>query len=86
MAETQTVENITRLAPFMEDYTRKLLESAYQRVQTPQDVPNIQVAELTPEQIKAGQLANQGVGTYQPFLDEGKSLTQDDSLQMLLRN
>mgnify|MGYP003668508593 CR=1 FL=1 len=76
MAETQTVENITRLAPFMEDYTRKLLESAYQRVQTPQDVPNIQVAELTPEQIKAGQLANQGVGTYQPFLDEGKSLTQ----------
>tara|TARA_R100001460_G_scaffold39092_1_gene73784 strand:- start:6607 stop:7473 length:867 start_codon:yes stop_codon:yes gene_type:complete len=76
MAETQTVENITRLAPFMEDYTRKLLESGYQRVQTPQNVPNIQVAGLTPEQLQAGQLAQQGVGSFQPFLQQGTALTQ----------
>ena len=61
---TQTVENITRLAPFMEDYTRKLLESGYQRVQTPQNIPNILVAGLTPEQLAAGQLAAQGVGSF----------------------
>jgi len=73
---TQTVENITRLAPFMEDYTRKLLESGYQRVQTPQNVPNIQVAGLTPEQLQAGQLAQQGVGSFQPFLQQGTALTQ----------
>jgi len=72
---TQTVENITRLAPFMEDYTRKLLESGYQRVQTPQNVPNIQVAGLTPEQIQAGQLANQGVGAYSPFIQSATNLT-----------
>ncbi len=75
MAETQTVENITRLAPFMEDYTRKLLESGYKRVQTPQNVPNIQVAGLTPEQIQAGQLANQGVGAYSPFMQSATNLT-----------
>ena len=73
---TQTVENITRLAPFMEDYTRKLLESGYQRVQTPQDIPNILVAGLTPEQLQAGQLAQQGVGSFQPFLQQGTALTQ----------
>ena len=73
---TQTVENITRLAPFMEDYTRKLLESGYQRVQTPQTVPNIQVAGLTPEQIQAGQLASQGVGSYAPFMRDADILTQ----------
>lgn len=73
---TQTVENITRLAPFMEDYTRKLLESGYQRVQTPQNIPNIQVAGLTPEQLQAGQLAQQGIGSYQPFINQGQALTQ----------
>ncbi len=76
MSETQTVENITRLAPFMEDYTRKLLESGYQRVQTPQAVPNIQVAGLTPEQIQAGQLAGQGVGAYAPYMQQATALTQ----------
>ena len=73
---TQKVENITRLAPFMEDYTRKLLESGYQRVQTPQNIPNIQVAGLTPEQLQAGQLAQQGIGSYQPFINQGQALTQ----------
>lgn len=72
----QTVENINRLAPFMEDYTRKLLESAYQRVQTGETVPNIEVAKLTPEQIQAGELAQQGLGSFQPFLDQAEQLTQ----------
>ena len=79
---TQTVENITRLAPFMEDYTRKLLESGYQRVQTPQTVPNIQVAGLTPEQIRAGQLADQGVGSFAPFIADATALTQTGAALM----
>ena len=79
---TQTVENITRLAPFMEDYTRKLLESGYQRVQTPQTVPNIQVAGLTPEQIRAGQLADQGVGSFAPFMADATALTRQGAQLM----
>lgn len=70
MAEVQTVEQITRQAPFMEDYIRKLLESAYQQTQTAQEVPAIQVAGLTPEQQRAQQLAEAGVGAYQPFLEQ----------------
>lgn len=71
---TQTVEQITRLAPFMEDYVRKLLESGYQRVKDPVDIPVQQVAALTPEQIRAGQLVDQGIGTYQPLLDQSKAM------------
>ena len=49
---TQTVEQITRLSPFMEDYTRKLLESAYKQTQNPQTLPTQQVAALDPLQKK----------------------------------
>jgi len=77
MAETQTVENITRLAPFMEDYTRKLLESAYQQTQTAGTTPAVQVAGLTPEQLQAGQLATSGIGAYQPYLNMATGMTAD---------
>lgn len=70
MAETQVVEQTTRQAPFIEDYTRKLLESAYQQAQTPVGIPATQVAALTPEQIQAGQLATGGVGAYAPMLSQ----------------
>jgi hypothetical protein len=75
MAETQTVENITRLAPFMEDYTRKLLESAYQQTQTGGTTPALQVAGLTPEQLYAGSLATSGIGAYQPYLNMATGMT-----------
>jgi len=74
MAETQTVEQIQRLAPFMEDYVRKLLESGYQRVKDPVDIPAQQIAGLTPDQLKAGELARGGIGTYQPMLDRSEGM------------
>lgn len=82
MAETQTVEQITRLAPFMEDYTRKLLESAYQQAQTPVSIPGMQVAGLTPEQLQAGGLAQAGIGSYMPYLAQGTGLTQAGAQMM----
>jgi hypothetical protein len=71
MAETQTIEQITRLAPFMEDYTRKLLESAYQQAGTPVNIPAQEVAPLAAQQERAAQLAESGIGAYQPMLQQG---------------
>ena len=52
MATTeQTV--INRQAPFMEDYIRKLLASGYDLADIPVDIPDIQIAGFTPEQIDA---------------------------------
>lgn len=79
---TQTVEQITRLAPFMEDYTRKLLESAYNQSGTAVDIPEQQVAGLTPEQLQAGQLAISGIGSYAPYLAQGTGLATQGA-QML---
>lgn len=77
MAEIQTVEQITRQAPFMEDYIRKLLESAYQRVGEPVDIPAQQVAGLTPDQLRAQELVQQGIGGYQSLLGEATGMLQD---------
>jgi len=71
MAETQTIEQITRLAPFMEDYTRKLLESAYQQAGTPVNIPTQEVAPLAAQQQRAAQLAESGIGAFQPMLQQG---------------
>ena len=70
----QTVEQITRQAPFMEDYIRKLLESGYQRVKDPVDIPAQQVAGLTPEQLQAGQRIQSGLGAYQPLLQRAEDM------------
>mgnify|MGYP003648504317 FL=1 len=65
---TQEQTTITRQAPFLEDYARKLLESSYQATQTPIDIPNIQVAGFTPDQQKAVTATREGIGGFQPFL------------------
>ena len=74
---TQTVEQITRLSPFMEDYTRKLLESAYKQTQNAQTLPTQQVAALDPLQKKAGTLVDQGIGTYQPMITQASQMLSD---------
>ena len=79
---TQTVEQITRLAPFMEDYTRKLLESAYKQTGSPVGIPAQQVAGLTPEQQQAGALITGGLGSYMPYVQQGVGLAQQGA-QML---
>ncbi len=74
---TQTVQQVNRQAPFMEDYIRKLLESTYQQTQNPVDLPLQKVADLDPNQIRAGELINQGIGQYQPLLDQATQLISD---------
>ena len=79
---TQTVEQVQRLAPFMEDYIRKLLESGYQRVGEEVDIPAQQVADLTDRQKQAGTLVDQGIGAYQPLLDKSQSLIESGSAML----
>jgi hypothetical protein len=64
--------SIQRQAPFMEDYIRKLLESGYQQSQEGMTLPNQQIAGLTPQQLAASGLATQGIGAYQPFLNQAQ--------------
>ncbi len=74
---TSTVQQVNRQAPFMEDYIRKLLESAYQQTQDPVDLPLQKVADLDPNQIRAGELINQGIGQYQPLINQATQLISD---------
>ena len=67
MATTEQT-TITRQAPFLEDYARKLLESTYQSSLTPTDIPDIKVAGFTPDQQDAVTATREGIGGFQPFL------------------
>lgn len=68
MAEVTTQEQIVREAPGIEAYKIGLLDLAKRRGEIPVNLPDIQVAGLTPEQLTARELAAQGIGVYQPFM------------------
>ena len=74
MADVTTTEQIVREAPDIEAYKLGLLDLAKQRAQIPVNIPDITVAGQTPEQIKATELASQGIGSYQPFLNTASFL------------
>jgi len=74
MADVTTTEQIVREAPDIEAYKLGLLDLAKQRAQIPVNIPDMTVAGQTPEQIQATQLADQGIGSYQPFLNTASSL------------
>ena len=68
MAETTTQTTISREAPYLEDYRRRLLESTFQRADQPRVTPAQQIAPLETEVAQARQLAQTGLGAYQPYL------------------
>ena len=59
--------SITRLAPYQEDYTRRLMESVFAKADVPDVPPSIQVAGLQPEVAQARQLIQSGIGGYAPY-------------------
>ena len=73
MAEEYT--QIARQAPFIEERAEKLLATIFGGeglkglAETPTEVPAYEVAGLTPQQLQAMQLAQQGLGAYQPYLE-----------------
>jgi len=68
-------ETITREAPQIEAQRLALLQDAQQLARQPLALPDFQVSDLSPLQQQANALAQQGVGTFQPFLDQAAATT-----------
>jgi len=68
-------EQITREAPQIEAQRLALLQDASQLAGQPIPLPDFQVSDLSPLQQQANVLAQQGVGTFQPFLDQAAATT-----------
>ena len=76
---TQTSEQtvVQRQAPFLEDYARKLLESAYQKSGTAIDIPDIQIAGFTDDQKAAIDKTREGIGAFEPFISSADRTITD---------
>jgi len=80
---TQTVEQVQRLAPYLEGLEKRVLQTAFGQfdgetqtspglLDTPLALPEYQVAGMDPLQQQAMQLGQQQVGIYQPQLQQGQ--------------
>lgn len=69
MAETTVQEQIVRENPEIEAYRLALLQKGTELAGTPVSVPAYQVAGTSPYEMQAMQLAQQGIGSYQPYLN-----------------
>ena len=82
MANSSTSSTSTQIIkedPQIEAYRIGLLNSAKDLVTNPQTVPAYQVAGLSPYETQAMQLAQQGLGAYQPYLNTGVDALQGAS-------
>ena len=78
---TEIVEQIVRESPDIEAYKLGLLEAAKKQSETPYVLPGYQVAGMSPQQIQAEQLAQSGIGAYQPYLQAaGQGIVQGQNL------
>ena len=68
----EVTEQIVREAPQIEAYKLGLLEASKKLSEQPLSLPAYQVAGLTQAQAQAANLASQGIGAYQPFLQAGQ--------------
>ena len=81
--QTQYVSEDPRIAA----YRLGLLEEARQLYGAPLDLPAYEVAGLSAGQLQAADLARQGVGAYEPFLQAGsQALTQGQTLSQQASN
>jgi hypothetical protein len=77
MADTTVQEQIVREAPAIEKAKLDLLATAASTAKDKIDLPAVQAAALTPQQIEALQMAGQGVGSYQPYMESaGQAYTK----------
>jgi hypothetical protein len=74
-------EQFVREAPDIEAYKIGLLEAAKKQTAIPMNLPAYQVAGLSPTQQQAAQLAQSGIGSYQPYLEAaGMGIAQGQNL------
>jgi len=72
----ETIYSYQRQAPFIEERAEKLLESVFGEeglAAQPTTIPAYEVAGLTPQQIQAMELAQTGLGAYQPSLEAART-------------
>ena len=75
MPDLTTTETITRETPEIEAYRLALLADAQELAEQPLQLPDYQVSALSPLQQQANLLAQQGVGTFQPYLHQAAATT-----------
>ena len=70
---TDPTEQIQVLPEYQEEYLKDLLPRHKTVAGEGQEIPKYEdfVAALTPEQLKAIEIGTQGIGAYQPMLEEG---------------
>jgi len=81
---TQTVEQVTRLAPFQEEFLKDIFAQAQALRGTPQPFSPQQLAEFSDAQNRAIALADSGIGSYQPFLDRAAQLAGPGGAQQFM--
>ena len=69
---TQNVTQTTRLAPFQEDFLADIFAQAEALKQTPMPFAPQQLAALSQDQQDAIALGRQGIGSYQPFIQQAQ--------------
>ena len=78
---TEISEQIIREAPGVEAAKLELMKQARDLTSTPYVLPAYQVAGMSPQQQQAEQLAQAGIGAYQPYLDAaGQGIAQGQNL------
>ena len=83
MAEQST--QIVREAPEIEAYKLGLLQSAKALADSGQTIPPYMVAEMSGLQVKATDLAEAGIGGYQPYLQEAGYTLGDNNKRLAQR-
>jgi len=70
MVETTTQEYITRESPEIEAYKLGLLDVAKKVSEQPVKIPGMEIAGMSPQQQDALRMASQGIGVYQPYMNQ----------------
>ena len=72
---TTTARTITDLPEYQKQYLQEILQRAQALGKQAYTLPSYQVAERTPIQQQATNLATQGIGAYMPMLQAGEKAT-----------
>ena len=73
---TQTVEQVTRLPEFQEQFLANILKQAETVSETGMPFAPSKLADLSPQQQQAIAAATSGVGSFAPFLQQGQEALQ----------
>ena len=81
---TQTVEQISRLAPFQEEFLKNIFASAQALQGVSQPYAPEQLAGLSPEQKQAVRMGLKGIGSYQPYMEQAAALAGPKGYQQFM--